>query len=326
MKLRGIDFGRVHLASGVGGFKCDGSEYWQHQVPSLRPDFTGAIKTVKTVTLHERTTQNGANMDLDDQLRPTETFPRCIAVNPVLCCAVNAVGLANKGLQAHLDMGIWQEWEDPFFLSLMATGATSSERMSEWAQMFKILSEYVPEFKAPFAVQENQSCPNAGLDPRELISDTEQVLSMGADHDLIQVPKFNVWQLSVVAVLGIGSHKHCDALLFSNTIPWGDLPLWVRLASFGTPFSPLRWRGVKQDGGYSGPFLLSQVEKRIRELRTLQFSKPIIACGGITKPDHVNHMRNAGADAVEFATVAMCRPHRVQSIIQRANSLTWRNS
>ncbi len=328
MKLRGIDFGRVHLASGTGGFKCDGSEYWLHRIPYLRPDFTGATKTTKTVTLHERNTQNGANMDIDDELRPTEVFPSCIAVNPILCCAVNAVGLTNKGLRAHLDMGIWQEWTKPFFLSLMATGATLSERMREWEQMDQILLEYKNGFNAPVAIQRNLSCPNAGVNIKSstLIKESEYALEGGSVLGWPQVPKFNVWQLPIEAAMEIGSNENCDALLFSNTIPWGDLPRWLRLVSFGTLFSPLRWRGIKQDGGYSGPFLLPQVEKMVRELRAHGFEKPIIVCGGITKPKHVNRVCNARADAYEFATVAMLRPWRVQPIIQREKSLNWRNS
>ncbi len=124
MKLQGIDFGRVHLASGAGGFKCDSSEYWHHQIPYLKPNFTNIIKTVKTMTLRERTTQSGANMNLDDKLRPTEILPRCIAFNPFLCCIVNATAAPNKSLRTHLDMGFMQEWTEPFFISLMATGVT----------------------------------------------------------------------------------------------------------------------------------------------------------------------------------------------------------
>lgn len=324
MLLRGVDFGRVHLASGTGGFKCDGSEYWYHQTP-FAPDFSGATKTAKTVTLLERTTKNGANMDLDANLKPTERFPRCIAVNPFLCCSANAVGLTNQGIRKHLDSGVWQSWEERFFPSLMATGATLKERLREWEQMFAILAEYKSDFKAPFAIQENHSCPNAGHNPKEYMRsiEPEQVLDMGAYLGVPQVPKFNAVQLSVDAGLRIGSHKECDALLLSNTVPWMDIPLWMRLLSFGTPFSPLRWRGIKQDGGYAGPFLLPLVEKRILELRSYGFTKPIIACGGITKADHVNQLRNAGASAVEFATVAMLRPWRVQDIIRRANTISW---
>lgn len=325
MKLRGIDFGRVHLASGTGGFKCDGSEYWYHKT-LLAPNFTGATKTAKTVTLHERTIKNGANMDLDENLRPTERFPRCIAVNPFLCCSINAVGLANQGLEKHLDSGVWQSWVDPFFLSFVAVGTTLSERLREWEKMFALLAKYKNDFKAPFAMQENHSCPNIGRYPKKWVYDNEpqQVLDMGASLGVPQVPKCNVMQLSVETGLRIGSEEECDALVLSNTIPWMDMPLWVRLLSFGTPFSPLVWRGIKQDGGYAGPFLLPYIEKRIRELRERGFEKPIIACGGITKVQHVDRLCQAGADAIEFATVAMLRPWRVKKIIERARSCTWR--
>lgn len=108
MRLRGINFGKVHVASGAGGFKCDGREYWYHRIPWIAPDFSGATKTTKTATRCARTILNGANMDLDEQLRPVEWFPRCIAVNPFLVCSVNAVGLANPGLVPLLDLGVWQ--------------------------------------------------------------------------------------------------------------------------------------------------------------------------------------------------------------------------
>ncbi|KKS83835.1 MAG: hypothetical protein UV60_C0032G0004 [Parcubacteria group bacterium GW2011_GWA2_43_11] len=324
MRLRGIDFGRVHLASGTGGFKCDGTEYWYHGT-RFAPDFTGATKNAKTVTLFERTTNNGANMDLDENLRPVERFPRCIAVNPFLCCSDNAAGLANWGIKKHLDSGVWQSWEAPSFVSLIAVGATLKERLREWGQMFAIFAEYLPDFKAPVAIQENHSCPTTGHNPHEymLSTEPEQVLDIGADLGVPQIPKFNVMQLSLDAGLRIGAHKECDALLLSNTVPWMDLPLWMRLLSFGTPFSPLRWRGIKQDGGYSGPLLLPLVEEKIRTLRIWGFTKPIIACGGITKAKHVDRMCDAGADAIEFATVAMLRPWRVQEIIDRAITIPW---
>lgn len=323
MKLRGIDFGSVHLASGTGGFKCDGSEYWYHKSGPhfLRPNFINATRTTKTATLNARTRQNGANMDLDKNLRPKEFFPRSIAINPFLCCSVNAIGLANPGLQTLLNLGIWQSWEKPFFLSLMAVADTVKERLSEWEQMIKILLEYKKEFVAPFAIQINLSCPNIGHNPDLFINESEQIFNICKKLQMPQVPKFNALQISAEIGARIGNHNECDALLISNTLPWKELPLWVRIVSFGTPFSPLLWRGIKQDGGYSGPFLRENVKKRIRELREYGFKKSIIACGNIVKLTHVNQMRNVGANAIEFATVAMTRPWRVQGIIQHANKI-----
>jgi dihydroorotate dehydrogenase len=326
MKLHNIEFGPVHLAAGTGGFHCDGSEYWLHRT-WFRPDFTGATKTAKTVTLHPRDTTTGANLPLDEQLRVTEWFPRCIAVNPILCCSVNAVGLANKGLRWHLDQGVWQEWAEPFFISLMAVGATRAERMKEWETMFALLAQYQESFHAPFAIQENFSCPNTEHETytqHELDAEVSEVLYRGASLGVPQVPKFGVTQIDVVKGRMIGDHSHCAGIVLSNTIPWYDLPLWVRLVSFGTPWSPLRWRGISQPGGYAGPFLRTLVIHKIHNLRAIGFTKPIIACGGITHPNHVNQMRDIGADAIEFGTVAMLRPWRVQPIIERACTLTWR--
>lgn len=329
MKLRELEFGKISNAPGTLGFKCDGTEYWYHRYALLRPDFTGATKVAKTATLFARTTKNGANMDLDENLRPTEMIPRSIAVNPFLCCAVNAVGLANPGLQALLDLGIWQSWRVPFYISLMAVEDTRSRRIREWEKMMQTLIKHKREFKAPFALQKNHSCPNVqsakiNYNQASFASEVEESFDVCAKLGVPQVPKFSVPQISMEMLMRIGNHKECDAVLLSNTIPWGQLPLWVRLASFGTPFSPLRWRGIKQDGGYTGPFLRHQVLGCIRELREYGFKKPIIACGGITKPIHIIQMRDAGASAVEIGLVAMLRARRVPKIIAQANTLIWK--
>lgn len=324
MELRGIRFGRINYAAGAGGFHCDGTEYHHHNKGFLDPDFSEYTNVVKTITLNARTTANGANMELDENLRPVELFPRCIAVNPFLCCSVNAAALPNEGTVAHLDRGVLQQWTRPFYLSLMSVATTREQRLQEWQMKYQILAERKKEFNAPFAVQQNMSCPNGGLDPKGLVEETIPCLDAGAILDAPKVVKFNVMHLSVESALEIEKHPEFDGLLISNTIPWYDLPLWVRLLSFGTPFSPLRWRGIKQDGGYAGPYLLHLVENKTRELRLAGFKKRIIVCGGITKPKHVNRICSAGGDAVEVATVTMIRPWRVGPIGQRANSLTWR--
>jgi dihydroorotate dehydrogenase len=228
----------------------------------------------------------------------------------------------------------------------MAVGATKEERMWEWKGMFCFLAARQSEFKAVFAIQLNFSCPNTGHAVGGLVSEVKEVLELAARilPGVALVPKFSVVQLSLATMLDIGNHPACDALLYSNTVPWGDLPLWVRLVSFGTPFSPLWWRmwprwmkqeggflpylrlllkgkGVKQAGGYAGPWLLSLVRKMTRDLRAAGFSKPIIACGGITKIKHVDRLFSAGVNAIEFATVAMVRPKRVQPIAKRAHEL-----
>lgn len=62
-----------------------------------------------------------------------------------------------------------------------------------------------------------------------------------------------------------------------------------------------RFRHPEVEGGFSGPHLFTGTFERVRFLRGLT-DLPIIACGGIERPDQVEAVLTAGADLVQIYT------------------------
>jgi len=307
MLLRGTNFGYVLNASGARNF--DGSGWWYHRVFGWTGlDYTGSTFVAKTTTLEARL----GNMLLYG-LHPVEKMPDCIRVYPWKGAALNAVGLSGPGADALLQSGVWQAQEKPFFLSFMSVARDTTERMSELFRFVGLLARHLP-FQAPVALQMNFSCPNVGLDPRKLITEIRESLTVAGTLGIPLVPKINVTFPQDV-ILALQGHQELDAIAVSNTIPWGHESIdWQKL--FGTTVSPLAHFG---GGGLSGSPLLPLVVAWIRQLRQMGFEKPIIGGGGILDRGDADRMVEAGADAVELGSVAMLRPWRVQGIIRHMN-------
>lgn len=322
---RGVSFGSAMVASGT--LNNFGEGYPNHKLLKAvlggRFDFAGATLVSKTATLAPRT----GNMPLDEDFQPTEMFPKCIYLNPLKGIAVNAVSLSNPGIKALLNQRKWQNMERNHWISFMAAdGNTLQLRLDETEGFAQILRKYKHDFKARFGVQQNISCPNTDYDPAEL---AHEALEHGyiLRKVLGDVPidlKINA-MTSIEAVRKIESNNVFDSLTCSNTIPWGKMPeriSWKEL--FGSDVSPLRKRGLQQDGGLSGWPLLPIVETWIREARSAGIRMSITAGGGILKPDDVDCLYHAGANAIALGSVSFLKPWNVQPIIQRAQKLFGR--
>jgi len=325
MIIREIDFGNILGASGVQGFKGDGSEYPHHKIPFFRPDFTGMTFVAKTVTLNERTTENGANMDINSSsLRPKELFPKCIWINWTKKAVLNAVGLTNIGIERMLARGYWQKRTSPFFISFMSVAKTAKERLEEWENFCIILKYFLPQFKTQIGIQINFSCPNAGIDTEKLPSEVKTQLNVGRKilgEKMVFMPKFSVTQIPIDVALEISRDENCDAICVSNTIPWKDLPDDIKIESFGSIESPLRTLGIEQDGGYSGPYLFPLVLNWVKEAEMAGIKKPINAGGGIFSKRDIFDLYLAGASSVFLGGIALLRPWKVQEIIKYSNQL-----
>jgi len=201
MILRGIDFGHTHGATGLQGFIGDGSEYPQHRIPFFHPNFTGMTFVAKTITLHERTTDNGANMDIDpDTLRPRELFPKCIVINWKKKAVLNAVNLVNIGLEGMLARGCWQKRTSPWLLSFMSTADTAEKRLAEWTEFCYILKKALPGFNTLIGIHINYSCPSAGIDTKKLFPEVSVQLRVGRKilgEKMVFIPKFSVTQIPI---------------------------------------------------------------------------------------------------------------------------------
>lgn len=313
MKLRGIEFGNVLGASGVQGFFGEG--YWFHKI--WRPfglNFGGMTFVAKTATFppHE------GNMPLKKDYTPRDMFPKCVKIKPWRGATLNAISLSNPGLEALLKTGKWQERTEPFFISITSLADTLRKRQEEFRAIVGMIAFFKDGFRAPFGLQINLSCPNAGHNPCELIGESAKVLEIVGALGVPIMPKYSVASAPIQAILELDNNPDCHAICVSNAIPFGWPEInWQK--AWGSDKSPLAKLG---GGGLSGKVLRPLVCDWIKRLRNAGFTKPINGGGGIMRPNDVEHYRDAGASSVFIGSVAMY-PWRVKKIIGRANSLNW---
>jgi dihydroorotate dehydrogenase len=325
MHLRGIDFGHVFNASGARGFYGEG--YWYHKY--WRPfglNYEGSTFVAKTTTLMPRL----GNMPLDVDGCPIDLVPDCIVVKPAAGVTLNAVGLSGPGILTLTNT--WKksgrEWKTPgtrFVVSIMSVANSPEERFREAKAMFSLLKPVIDAqgvdppsgLKMRMALQINFSCPNVGLDTSHLVDEASLVLGESQKLGIPTMVKINALVPVEVADLMV-TMSGCDALVVSNTIPWGQMPDridWKGL--FGSDKSPLAKYG---GGGLSGKPLLPIVIEWIAAARKHGITKPIIGGGGILSKEDAGRMIAAGASAIELGSVSILRPWRVQGIIRYVNS------
>ncbi len=318
MILHGINFGHVWQASGATNFFGEGHGaghgWWYHPWLKLFGlNFKGTTFVAKTTTLHARE----GNMPLKrDGLTPKEFLPKCIHVNRKTRAAVNAVGLSGPGLGFLLRSGMWQRRKSPFFISLMSLAPTAQIRREEIRTSVSMLREAKRTFRADFGIQVNFSCPNGGIDPKDLIKEVEPCLDIVGALDVPLVAKFGP-DLSVEAALEIQRHEALDAISVFNTIPWNKLPDEEKLKYFGSTTSPLeKHLGPNFKGGVSGEPLLQRLQEWIFAARTAGFRKPINAGGGILSSQDARRVVESGADSISLGSIAFLAPTQVQKVIR----------
>ncbi|MFH1585087.1 MAG: hypothetical protein ABIB12_03115 [Patescibacteria group bacterium] len=315
--LRGNNYGGILGASGVQGFFGEG--YWYHRY--LKPwglNFEDMTFVAKTATYAARE----GNMPLTPEYTPQERFPECIGLNPISGLVLNAVGLSNPGLEALLEEPTsrkWQQRTKPFMISVASLGSTPQARVDEMRKIAALIAEHRDSFRAPFGVQINLSCPNTEEDPRELVRESWDILTIMSEAGVPLMPKYSIDSAPIEAMLELQQHPACDAICVSNTLPFGwDGIDWKHV--LGSDKSPLAHLG---GGGLSGKVLLPLVCKWIARLRKAGFTKPINGGGGILSAKDAERYRDAGASSVFLGSVAFLRPWRSKGIIAHANTLTW---
>jgi dihydroorotate dehydrogenase (NAD+) catalytic subunit len=318
LTLRGVTFERVFNASGARGFRREG--YWFHRL-GLGPDFDGATFVTKTTTLSPR----AGNMPLDEEWRPQARFPDCVIVKPFKGVVLNAVGLSGPGIEALIDPWLGSLVE-PSVISIMSVAPSPEERLAEVEKMVLQLERFVDVHPDRVAIQVNISCPNVGLDTSHLAHEAAAAIDAVARLDAPIMVKLNALAPSEVAV-EIARHKRCDAIVVSNTIPWGQLPNrieWMKLFGVEYVFGVLTPEGFPLakygGGGLSGAPLLPIVCDWIRAARAAGVEKPIIGGGGILSKRGADAMLDAGADAIELGSIAILRPWRVKGIVNHVRA------
>lgn len=330
MILRGIEFGDVIQASGTTNF--DGKGWWYHHL--LRPfglSFKGSTFTSKTVTLMKK---NG-NMPLkSDGRTPLSLVPRCIIINHKELSVLNAVGLSNPGLEFALNQNWWYVIDSPFFISIAPISSSPAGKTAEIEVMCQMLRKAKNsthrKFRAPWGIQINTSCPNTEKDFHDAEVTVLSVLegvSASLPENIPVVIKLGP-ETDPLSAIRIAKHSRCDCLSFSNTMPFGSRPSWIKQSShipwkeiYGTDKedeSPMQKRFIGSRGGYSGKYLLPIVCEWIRAVRDLGVKIPIIGGGGILKTEDAGHVIDSGADSVSIGSIAMLRPTKVASTIRGA--------
>lgn len=315
-------FGVAFTASGTRNFYGDGwphHRYWKI-IPGFEGfDFNGATHIAKTTTWDSRQ----GNMPLDQEsLQPLERFPKCILVNPFKAVVLNSVGLSGPGAKHLFHQLGWHEWPNPFLISFMAIGATKETRLEEtrkFASYFHEQLSLFPDFKAPVGLQVNYSCPNQDHPTSELLDEVIPSLEIFQPLDLPMVDvKLNVLA-TPEAVIEIEKSGLCNCITSSNTFPYGifpDLIDWEKL--FKAPESPLAHLG---GGGLSGKPCFPIVCDWFRKVRYAGAEGLMKLSNGILSADDIEAAKDAGANGIEFGSVTILRPWRVQSIIKRANEI-----
>lgn len=333
MKLRGIDFRPAWLGSGASGFFGEG--YWFHLPYEILfgscfcPDeFTFVAKTTTLDPRLGTTPGKDGNMQLaDDGVSPKHWFPDCIkaGVRGFLGgYMLNSVGLPGEGARWLLDQGKWQGLRSPSFLSFMSL--KDGDAAIDEAVVFRdLLGAYLHGFCAAVGLQINVSCPNANQDLEAAARKATMLLDVFASLGVPLMVKLNALTPVEVACK-IAEHPACDAILVSNTIPWGSEGtgiMWSRF--FGTKgVSPLRKE--YGGGGLSGAPLLPLVCDWIKAAKKAGITKPINAGGGILCAADVDRVKEAGADGISIATAVALRPWRLRSILDRAEKVFSTNS
>lgn len=316
MKLRGVEFGGVFVASGTLNFFGEGWRFHKLYRRLFRKgfNFDDATFVSKTTTLNERK----GNMALDANLQPLSLFPDCVRVYPFRGVVLNSVGLSGPGAESLFSRGLWQAKTEPFFISFMSVEATKEQRVEEAKSFANIFAKKLPDFSTRMGLELNISCPNLSHCPLSLIDDAVDQLQPFSGLNIPKILKVNALT-PIEAIVRIAASGLCDAILVSNTIPWGQLPDKIDWRGiFGSTVSPLRHLG---GGGLSGYPLLPIVAQWIFEAKDKGVSVPIIGGGGILRASDVDYLHANGADAVSIGTVAIIRPWRVKGIIERARQL-----
>lgn len=315
MLVAGYAYPPIMNASGARGFFGEG--YWYHKYWKLAGlSFKTCGFTAKTTTLQPRF----GNMPMcEDGITPEEYFPNCIIVKPFSGIALNAVGLSGPGAYNLLSQGYWQQISgNPWNLSFMSVLTTRSDRAEELREFVRLLFPVIHHFNAKVGLELNFSCPNAHVDPLELVGEVGEALELASKLLIPLQCKFNALA-PVRTVCEISTNRNCAAIVMGNTIPWGQFPdriPWARV--FGNEESPLQQFG---GGGLSGPPLRRIHCEWIRDARDSGLRKPIWGCGGIDSPSAVQEYKHAGASGVQIGTVCMTRPWRTTSIIRTAYEL-----
>ncbi len=294
----------VILASGTFGFFGEGYPYHKIIYPFVWITKKSAMFVAKTVTVDPVK----GNMPLKENSSPTKLRPDCIFIDFKRWWRggmLNAVGLSNFGLQWYLEQGLWQKYTKPWALSIMFIRKTREERIEEAKEFVTIMLRHLNEFGILPIIKLNISCPNTCHNVSGLIAEQREILSILAVLGLDIIVKVNAIA-DVESIQKIADHEACNGICVSNTLPWADLPDWIKWKVFPEFIeSPLAKYG---GGGFSGKDMFPIIVAWIARARQIGITKPIIGGGGIFSPLDVWQMKKSGATSISIGSPLLFRP------------------
>ena len=302
-------FGSVWAASGMLGFFGEGYRY-QEPLKRLIPGYERALRAItfaaKTATADKTT----GNMPLEkDGITPQEVRPKCVKLGwwqALWGVALNAVGLSNIGIRRLLEKNEWQSRTEPFMISVTAVKREWAQRLVEMSEIAHAIRTLLKVLMVPIALQLNVSCPNTkhGTARSAFVVETLSFLDILAKLNIPIFVKINaLTRVEDMAI--IAQHPACAGIIVSNTLPWAEVPKWMRILFFGSTTSPLAHLG---GGGLSGWPLRRRVNRWIREARKAGIKTHINAGGGIFGPLGVWSAYRAGADSISLGIISSVRP------------------
>jgi len=325
VEIAEMRIGPVVAASGAVGFV--GESYWHHRL--LRPlglDFTGSTPVMKSTNLKPI----AGNAPLRSNFRPREHFPRAIYADLMRGVVANAWGHSGPGLPAILASRRWQEFPEPFVISLVSDCPESSDRLEETREMVKLLKVELP-FRSPVAIEYVFSCGNVGLPTVRGLDEIHATLEILRELDVPLGVKLSIIT-PVSDALEIASDPNCAFLGAYNALPddavLSDGRTAREVAGFVEP--PLVPR-VGVAGSYSGaPFFPYSLAWH-RQAREAGITKPMIVGLGIMSPrDAVlaYHLVSCGGKLPTAVAIggamAITRPWKVRRTIHDVNGCVKR--
>jgi dihydroorotate dehydrogenase len=236
---------------------------------------------------------------------------------------LNAVGLANPGLDTILELNKWQKRTDVFQISVMLVRPTQEEKIIEAHAICLLLNKKMPfGEKHRYAIQLNCSCPNTGHKQEQDANDTKEILKV-FKTEMPNVPLIPKFDLRVEPATIAALKDYCDAFCIANAVPFGEMRnqvFWYQLFENGR--SPLvKHFGENFKGGLSGAPLFPVLEAWLAKMTEFDADVSIIAGGGIMASCDIKAlMQYKVVKGVALGTVAILRPWRLHGLMKAGNA------
>lgn len=312
------DFGRVWDAAGLRNFYGQG---WRHSwlLRLMGLDLSGSTFVSKTTTVDPRP----GNTPLRNDLTTVDLVPRSVYWQFWGCHTLNAWGLSGPGAVVVLDQ-LADLCEQGRFkvlqISFMPVGEARDELLGQTRRFVALLKERLPRFQdAKLMIQFNASCPNTDHNMGEFLRNLTEHLKLLGELGLPFVVKESI-DTPFSGIRRALEQPHCVGLVTTNSVKFGNMADKIPWEQIFGGESPLKDLG---GGGYSGPYLLPLVEKRVRDYRASGYNGHINAGGGMRTAADARLLHAVGADSVFIgATCANYRPWNTGAIVREAQSWT----